>query len=70
MSGLEHKYNVSRVDGRDGPGGDREGTRYFVLDPANDPTAWRALWVYANTTPNKDLSNDLFDWLKNVDKTE
>lgn len=70
MSGLEHRYNVSRVDGRDAPGGDREGTRYFVLDPANDKCARAALLYYATMTPSESLSSDLFHWIEGLDEED
>lgn len=41
------KFNVSRTDGRDAPGGDREDARYFVVDVTNDPAAPHVLHVYA-----------------------
>lgn len=63
MTGLMNKFNVTRVDGRDKPGGDREGTRYFVLDPTHDKTALIALKIYAIKTENKGLADDLFDWM-------
>lgn len=44
--GLYSKFNVSRGDGRDGPGGDREGAEYFVLDLTHDPFAIPALQTY------------------------
>lgn len=46
--GLYRKFNVSRVDGRDAPGGDRHGARYFVLDLDHDPRAREALRTYAD----------------------
>lgn len=63
MSGLEHRFYVSRVDGRDLPGGDREGTRYFVLDPEHDLSAFYALKEYAYSTPNDELAADLLAWI-------
>ncbi|MFA6235347.1 MAG: hypothetical protein WC824_14320, partial [Bacteroidota bacterium] len=44
--GLYKKYNVSRVDGRDAPGGDKEGAEYFVLDLTHDSFAYYALMEY------------------------
>lgn len=46
--GQFNKFNVSRVDGRDAPGGDRHGARYFVLDLDYDPHARAALRTYAD----------------------
>lgn len=42
-AGLYQKFWVRRVDGRDLPGGDRQGAAYFVLDVVNDPFARQAL---------------------------
>lgn len=41
------KYWVSRVDGRDRPGGDKDNARYFVLDYVNDKFAREAMLYYA-----------------------
>lgn len=46
---LYQKYNVSRVDGRDLPGGDKASARYFVLDYMNDWYARIALGCYADS---------------------
>jgi hypothetical protein len=46
-AGLHQKYRVERIDGRDKPGGDKPGARYFVLDYAHDPLAHTALGFYA-----------------------
>jgi hypothetical protein len=46
-SGIYHKFNVSRVDQRDAPGGDRFGAKYFVLDYTNDKFSKPALLAYA-----------------------
>ena len=46
-TGLYRKFNVSRVDGRDAPGGDRHGAEYVVLDMTYDPNARAALTAYA-----------------------
>lgn len=55
---MMHKYNVSRVDGRDAPGGDKEDARYFVLDYVHDRYAWLALHHYAVSVSmhNQELS--------------
>lgn len=46
-AGLYRKFDVRRTDGRDLPGGDREGATYFVLDVTHDPHAKPALAAYA-----------------------
>lgn len=45
--GLENRYIVSRSDGRDLPGGDRQDALLFVMDYRYDPTAWVAVASYA-----------------------
>lgn len=59
--GIYRKFNVSRTDGRDQPGGDRAGAEYFVLDLTYDPFAIAALRLYAAAVRSEypDLSNDL-----------
>lgn len=64
MSGLEERFYVNRVDGRDLPGGDREGTRYFVLDPEHDIAARYALDEYAAQCDNPQLAEDIYNWLE------
>ncbi len=44
--GLEARFRVERVDGRDLPGGDREGADYLVLDIKHDPLAVAAAMTY------------------------
>ncbi|KVN83456.1 hypothetical protein [Burkholderia ubonensis] len=44
--GTFRKYDVRRVDGRDAPGGDREGDEYFVLNLTRDPHAKPAIEAY------------------------
>lgn len=63
-TGLINKYYVSRADGRD-----KENVRYFVLDPANDPFAMKALITYADACrfSEPELSKDLLDWLEEID---
>lgn len=46
--GFYDKFNVSRKDGRDAPGGDRAGAVYFTLDLAHDPFAKAAVLAYAD----------------------
>lgn len=45
--GLYAKYNVSRTDGSDAPGGKHEGCQLFVLDLTHDGPARLAARVYA-----------------------
>ena len=45
--GLFHKFNVTRTDGSDQPGGKHHGCAYFVLDVDHDPHAKAALQAYA-----------------------
>ena len=65
MSGLEHRYHVSRVDGKEKP-----EAKYFVLDPANDPAAYYALVEYADVTNNKELASDITNWLNEIGEPE
>jgi hypothetical protein len=44
--GYYEKFDVHRRDGRDEPGGDREGALYFTLDLVHDPYALTALRAY------------------------
>lgn len=44
--GFYHKYDVSRVDGRDEPGQKHDGCEYFVLDLDCDPFAIPAIEAY------------------------
>lgn len=48
-TGLYRKYNVSRVDGTDCPGGKHENCRLFVLDADCDPHARVALRAYSES---------------------
>ena len=48
--GYYEKFNVSRKDGRDLPGGDRVGAKYFTLDLAHDPFAIPALRAYVEAS--------------------
>ncbi|WP_068638744.1 hypothetical protein [Thauera butanivorans] len=47
--GLLNKFSVSRLDGRDAPGGDRHGARYFVLDLDHDAHAKEAVRTYIDS---------------------
>ena len=49
-TGLYIKFNVSRKDGRDAPGGDREGAEYFTLDLTHDRYAGQALRAYVEAS--------------------
>ena len=61
--GLYRKFNVSRTDGRDQPGGDRVGAEYFVCDLTYDKFSRAALLAYAGVCKHEypDLSRDLID---------
>lgn len=52
-TGLYQKFSVKRIDGRDAPGGDREGAEYFTLDLTHDPFAKIALMAYADACENE-----------------
>lgn len=67
--GLYGKYQVSRWDGRDRPGHDKDNAEYFVLDLANDPYARTAMAVYAEECryDEPELSRDLYEWLERLD---
>lgn len=60
-NGLFEKFRVERVDGKDKPGGDKDGAEYFVLDYAHDPDGWVAAASYAVTCSDRRpvLSQDL-----------
>ena len=63
-TGLINKYSVHRTDGRDAPGGDKDGASYFVLDYVHDPIARAALEYYSELARAEDyeaLANDLND---------
>lgn len=45
--GIFHKFNITRVDGTDAPGGKHEGCDYFVLDCTHDKFAAAAIYAYA-----------------------
>ena len=51
--GLYRKFEVKRVDGRDGPGQKHEGCFYFVLDLDHDPYAVPAIRAYADACEEK-----------------
>lgn len=64
--GLYRKFDVRRVDGRDAPGGDREGAEYIVLDLTYDEHARTAALAYASAIqpdyPN--VAADIHDKVK------
>jgi hypothetical protein len=47
QQGVFRKFEVSRVDGSDQPGGKHHGCEYFVLDVTHDQHAKAALAAYA-----------------------
>lgn len=55
------KFNVTRTDGTDRPGGKHDGCRYFVLDATHDPYAVAALHAYADAceTTRPTLADDV-----------
>jgi hypothetical protein len=55
--GLYNKFNISRTDGKDSPGGKHEGDKYFVLNLTTDKHAIPALAAYA------DVCNDEYPML-------
>lgn len=59
--GLYGKFQVSRVDGTDKPGGKHFGCQYFVLDVDHDPAAIPALRAYVRSVRRKypKLAEDL-----------
>ncbi len=66
--GLFGKFHVSRVDGRDAPGGDRHGARYLVLDLDHDRHAKEAARAYAEAceVDYPQLAQDLRAQIDNV----
>lgn len=58
-TGLYGKFHVERVDGKDRPGGPKEGARYFVLDYVNDPVARIALRAYVTELRKRGIEPDL-----------
>jgi hypothetical protein len=68
---LHDKYFVRRNDGRDHPGGDREGAEYFVLDLTHDTMhALSALYAYIESLrwdeESPELVNDLEELAERV----
>ncbi len=70
--GIYSKYNVSRRDRRDQPGGDREHAHYFVLDLVYDPFAREALKYYAFKCAAEypELAADLWRMIQVINKAE
>lgn len=67
--GLERRYDVKKVND---PDGKHDDCRYFVLDPLHDLLARKALATYrfeARMAGFDALSNDLRDWLEELDAT-
>ncbi|MFT9848498.1 hypothetical protein [Aneurinibacillus sp. REN35] len=58
--GLHVKYNVTKADT-----GELIGN-CFVLRPDRDPAAVVALMMYAAATENKELSQDILNWLQGM----
>lgn len=60
-----NKFNVSRTDGSDAPGGKHEGCEYFVLDVTHDPYAKDALVAYSKAcaVSHPTLSDDIQRWI-------
>ncbi len=56
------KYIVTHTDGRP------DGDDCFVLRPDKDPAAVMALQVYAMFTDNAQLSHDITEWLKRIER--
>jgi hypothetical protein len=63
--GLYPKFRVKRVDGKDQPGGPKEGARYFVLDVTHDKFAIPAIAAYAAACEDEyvELADDLCDMI-------
>jgi hypothetical protein len=63
QQGMFRKFEVSRVDGSDQPGGKHHGCEYFVLDVTHDQHAKAALDAYAEACKetHPELSRDMVD---------
>lgn len=64
-SGLKVKYRVYHAEGNTPVEGD-----CFVLRPDKDPTAIMALEAYAIFTDNAQLSRDITEWLKRIERKD
>jgi hypothetical protein len=62
MAGLEHRYDVKRLND---PDGKHTHCRYFVLDPAHDEHAVEAILAYAEAVrqENPELAQDIEAWV-------
>lgn len=66
MAGLEHRYNVEKVND---PEGKHTWCRYFVLDPQHDKRALVALELYADLCAienETELADDLYAWTDRI----
>lgn len=66
MSGLEHRYEVHKVNDVEGKHND---CRFFVLDPQHDQIARRALLMYAaeaEMSGYDELAQDIYAWLNEI----
>ena len=63
-NGLCNRYEVRKVSD---PTGKHKDCKYLVLDPQHDPIAREAIRLYAGRTWNLQLSNDLNDWLNEIE---
>lgn len=68
--GAFRKYNVSRADGKDAPGGSHEGDEYFVINLTRDAHAAAAIHAYADSclTTHPQLSIELVRMLEAREK--
>lgn len=69
--GLYNKFQVTRTDGTDEPGGKHDGCKYFVLDLTHDPFAAVAVQRYmqACCADYPQLAADLGDLLVGLVRT-
>ena len=69
-AGLQSRYEVRRLDGRDAPGEKHEDCRYFVLDLTHDPLARLAARAYATAAGGEGyfaLRRDLHNLLDRIE---
>ena len=62
--GLKRKYIIVKADTGE------EIQDCFVLRPAKDKAAIKAILAYANATENKTLAADLFLWMERLKEQE
>jgi len=62
LRGLYNKYIVLHLDGTPTQG------HYFILKPETDKAAVEALKSYAHATQNEQLAEDLWQWIKELEK--